>query len=677
MKNFMKKIIIVSLAFVFLLIGTKVSFASGPFNGQSGDCPGLTIGNYTTGDGIANGQWNCWTNTSVTASAGDTINVSLFYHNNTNSTLTNVKASLTQSSSGPAGSYSFNGTIYSSQGNTSLGTVYLNLGSNQTLTYSSAHWMKDKNAIDNDTDSTMLYGQGSNVMNNGNQISLGSVPSGWDDYGQIIVVFKVGTNNFINNNNNNNYYRNNNCQINNFSASDTNIDQGDSTILYWNTSGCDHVNITNLGSVNSIGSDTVSPSYDTTYTLKAYDQNGLYQSMVVNIYVDQNNYNNNNNCTISSFRANSSTNIDINQGDRVNLYWNTNDCDSVTVSGPNFYSNDFDGNESIYPSYSGTYTLKAYDYNGSIRTKTVYVDVNNNYYNSNPVIYNSCAVTTLATNIGQNYATLNGLVTNSNNTNTYFEYGTSVNLGSVTNARNVSGNSQLSETLNSLAPNTIYFFRLVANCNSGTSYGKVEIFKTLGSQIITQKIVTQGKTIIGTSSPVMLKIENKYEAIGVGDTVDYTVTYKNISKMKLVNPVLQVVAPKDIVLNNSSKGTYDKDTNTLTVLLDDLMPGDEGNIYIEGKVDSISAKTAKIVTTAILVYTTPNKAQENAIAYILNIPKNFGSNSLGAAALFGGIMNLGLIGWLILIILILIIIILSRSIYNKKVVHVVDHHEAH
>ena len=663
----MKKLIYISLAFVFLLIGAQNTFASGPFNGQSGDCPSIAIGNYTTGNGIGNGQWNCWTKTSVTASAGDTINVSLFYHNNTANTLTDVRASLSQSSDGPTTHYSFSGNMYSDQGNTSLGTVHLNLNSSQTLTYSSAHWMKDKDAIDSDSDSSMLYGQDEDVMEDGGQIRLGSVPPGWEDYGQLIVVFKVGENNDDDDNDDDN-----NCSISSFYASDTTIEEDDDTTLHWNTNDCDHVTITDLGSVDDDGSEEVSPNSDRTYVIKAYNSDGSYESDSVKIYVDESD---NDTCVISDFEINNDTDIDIKVGDSAKLRWNTSGCDHVTVSGLGFYSTDLDGSETVYPYNSGTYILKGYNSNGSVKTKTVYVSVN---AYQNPVIVApvSCAVTTIATNVGQNSVTLNGLVTGDGN-NTYFEYGPSINLGSRTNARSVDSNVPFSEAITGLNAKTSYFFRLVSNCNGGISYGKIEAFTTSGGQVITQRIVTEGKTIVGTSSPIMLKIENRYEYIGVGDTIDYTVTYKNISKMKLTQPVLQVIAPRDIVLQNASRGTYSNETNTLTVLLEDLMPGDEGTVYLQGVVNSISSRTSQIVTTAILVYTAPNKAQENAIAYVLNNPKDY-NNNLGAAAFFGGIFNFGIIGWLLLLILIMMIILFSRSVYDRKTttktVTVNEHH---
>ncbi len=128
----MKKIIVGFAVFALLLVGNS-AFASGPFNGDPEDCsPTIGIGNYTTGN-IPRDSYGCWTASSISAGPGDTVNVAMYYHNNTNSTLNNVRAVVTKSSSGPANSYSFTGSMSSDQGSQTFGTVTLNLNSSQTL----------------------------------------------------------------------------------------------------------------------------------------------------------------------------------------------------------------------------------------------------------------------------------------------------------------------------------------------------------------------------------------------------------------------------------------------------------------------------------------------------------------------------------------------------------------
>ena len=98
--------------------------------------------------------------------------------------------------------------------------------------------------------------------------------------------------------------------------------------------------------------------------------------------------------------------------------------------------------------------------------------------------------------------------------------------------------------------------------------------------------------------------------------------------------------------------------------LKDLVKNDEGVIYLDARVDSIPFNIEKFVTTASLVYTNPSGVQDNATAYVLNIPKNIGS-SLSAAALFGGLLSMSLIGWLLLILLVLVIIVVARKVIRR------------
>jgi hypothetical protein len=745
MKNYMKKLIVASFVLVSLLGSGNVS-ASG-WNSLPADCPlALSIGNYTTGDGIQNGSNGCWTKTSIGANQGEVINIAVYYDNTNNANANNVMINLTQTPPGSMSTtnstYTFAGNLTSSVGNLTLSQVTANLTSSQTLVFGQAKWFK------NGTGSgiSLPNGQtGYEAFTGG--LSMGTINNG--DWGNIVFSFTVGTSgggggggsvctisNFTANGSSNVYIQpgdqvnlawstsnctsatisgpngnisnslsgnsniypstsgtytisaygangsapsrnvyvsvnntqNNNCYINTFTGNNSNsvyIQYNDPVYLVWNTSGCNYVNLSGQGvtSNNSTnGTQTVYPTYSGNYTLTAYSYNGNSQTRTIYVTV---NGNQQNSCYINNFTANGSTNAYINSGAAVNFVWNTNGCSSVNVSGPNLNSYQSSGYQTIYPTYSGTYRITAYGYNGSAPSQTVYVTVNPVIIN--PPVYNACAVTTVATNVTQTSATLNGLLTGSNGTS-YFEYGTTINLGSQTTARLASGS--FSELVSGLSPNTPYFFRFVSQCGSGLSYGKIEVFQTLGNVVNTpvRPIIVQGTTVIGTQSPIMLKIENRYQYIGVGDTVDYTVTYKNIGKSKLTHPILQVVVPKGITITNSSAGTYRTDTNTLTVELQDLNPKDEGVTYLQGVVNSIDSDTAQVVTTAILVYTNPNGAQENAIAYVLNTPKATG-NVLGASAFWTGLQNMGLIGWLLLVILILLIILVTRRYNNKSTVH--------
>jgi len=454
------------------------------------------------------------------------------------------------------------------------------------------------------------------------------------------------------------------CSINSFKASDTSIEEGDSTTLKWDTTGCTKVKITDLGTVSLDGSDNVEPTDDITYTLTAYASNGETETRYVRIYVSQNN--NNDSCSIDNFSASRTY---IKKGESSSLKWETTDCDDVSISSIGNVS--VDGSRTVYPTVSTTYTLKAYGDNGGSQSRSIQINVD-----YDQPIYNSSVVTTVATNISQTGAQINGLVTNSTygTTNTYFEYGSTIGLGSRTSSRSTNSNASFSDNLSGLRANTIYYFRAVAEGSNGPAYGAIEVFRTTGTNVVyrntntVREVVVQGPTVYGSASPIMLEINNRYQNIGVGDIIDYTVFYKNISNSTLTNPMVQVFIPQGITLTNYSRGTYSVDNKTLSVPIEDLYPGAEGYIYLQARVDSIEANLAQIVTTAILVYTNPNGAQENAMAYVLNNPKimNINNNSLGGAALFGFFNGLSLICWLFLIIIILLLILLARRYYSGR-----------
>jgi len=471
----------------------------------------------------------------------------------------------------------------------------------------------------------------------------------------------------------NNYQ--NNCSISYFNASPTYVNTGGTSTLSWNTNGCNSVSISNLGySVPLSGSQVIYPTYTTTYVLTAYGTSGIQQTQSVTVTVNNYNYNN---CYISYFSASPTS---INTGASSTLTWSTSNCTSVSISNLN-YNVSTAGNQVVYPTGTTTYTLTAYgqNYGSNWAQQTQSVTVFVNPY-VNPV--NSCAVTTIPTNVTQSSATLNGMLTGNGSYNTYFEYGQTSDLGFQTGARSSNGNTSFSDVISGLPSGTVYYFRLVSNCgNSGISRGDLKVFQTLSAYV--KPVVIQGTTVVGTSSPIMLKIENNSQSFRVGDTVYYTVTYKNIGSRTLTHPMVQVVLPDGLTFLSSSQGTYSDASKTLSVPLSDLNSGDQGTISLIARVDSLNSNNSQIVTTALLIYTNRSGAQENAIAYVLNNPQGSGS-SLGALAFLSGFWGLGIIGWLLIIIIILLLILIYRRYFYRgpygnttTTTHTVDTHTEH
>ncbi len=554
-----------------------------------------------------------------------------------------------------------------------------------TVSGSSSKTITSGNSVDlawstNDCSNVSISGVGSNLLSNGNITVYPTTTTTYEltgngsnaGYGILnpsrsVVVFVNASSNY----NNSNY----NCSISNFTTNQNYINRYSSATLNWNTSNCSSVNISDIGNVNNYGSQQVYPIYSTRYTLTAHGSNGSTQTRSVYITVNSNYYNNYNNsytpeCYISSF---SSNRTQVNSGSPVTIIWNTNNCNNIYIS--NIGNLSTSGSKIVYPTDSTTYTLSASGYHTSTKTRSVYISINNN--RPAYIVYNSCAVTTVATNINKNGATLNGLITSSNNlNNNYFEYGKTVKFGHTTNQRVTSGNVSFSNIITGLTPNTIYYFRVVSDCQGGINKGTTRIFQTASGsspvKIISQnkkttKVTAQGSTFSESTSSVMLKIENRYKEIDTEDIVEYTITYKNLGKETLANSVLQVTVPKGITITNTSRGTYSKETKTLTAELQDIKTGEEGVIYVQAQVSSLLPNTSQVVSTAVLVYTNKNGAQENAVAYVLNTAKDTNS-LLGAAALFGSFGNMGLIGFLLTIILILVIILIIRKYFYRPAV---------
>ena len=763
----MKKII-VGLLSVAMVFAAHSVFASSAWNGASNDCNTVSIINATTNQGYVN---PCWPLSSVQASAGDVINVRVYYHNTGSQTANNTRITLNAPVGNASTSMSFSGSITSDQGNLSFGPVNAQLSTSQSLTFLSAKWYTNNTS---ETLTSFPNGQsGAEILNGG--VSIGSIAPGWSSQGSIVVAFRVSSTvvqqtcqdpsatnyggalpctypqaqvcqdpsatnyhgalpcaypQLCQDSSATNYHGALPCTYPQLCQDSTatnyhgalpctypQLCQDSSATNYHGALPCQYpqqlcrhisatnylgalpcqypiqqicrdITATNYGSIGSciypqqqICRDVSASNYLSPGACYYPQQQQLcrdisatnYLGTLPCIFYTQPIYSNY--CTISSFTANgSSGNITVASGSPLTLSWSTYGCTNVSITGLNNVA--VSGSQTVYPTYSTNYVLTAYSQNGQLQTQTLYVNVNSQIVTP---IYNACAVTTVATNVTTNSAQLNGIISGgSGSTSTYFEYGTTTNLGSQTTAQYVSNGSQVTQFLGGLLPNTIYYFRLDSNCNNGgLSQGALQFFSTLGNTVVTggttivrRPVIVQGTTVIGTSSPIQLSITDLYQSIGVGDTIDYTVTYKNIGSTVLHNAILQVVAPKGIVFTNASRGTYSADTNTLTVELEDLYPNaPPGTVQIQGRVDSIPENTAQIVTTAILVYTSPSGAQENAIAYVLNQPKVLlNNNNLGAAAFFLGIFPGTLLGWLILLIIILLIILLARRYYDRPVV---------
>jgi uncharacterized repeat protein (TIGR01451 family) len=154
-----------------------------------------------------------------------------------------------------------------------------------------------------------------------------------------------------------------------FTASDTSIDEGDSSRLSWNVTGADSVSISGISATGLTGSEDVSPSSDTRYTLTATKAGFSTINCDVNIDVSSGGGGGGGSSSPRCELEISDTNI--NRGDEITLTWDsslarelilTDDRGNVLVTTEDKLSDDkeefFEGEITLTPTRDTEYTLR-------------------------------------------------------------------------------------------------------------------------------------------------------------------------------------------------------------------------------------------------------------------------------------------------------------------------------
>ncbi len=140
----------------------------------------------------------------------------------------------------------------------------------------------------------------------------------------------------------------------------TNIERGESTTLRWNSSNADYCRASGgwSGNRNTSGSISVSPSYNTTYRITCYNNNGSdSDSDSVTIYVDSNEER----PTVSIWQYSSYSNYN-----KATLSWSSNNADYCYASGGWSGSKSTSGSETVYLTESArTYYINCSNSYGS------------------------------------------------------------------------------------------------------------------------------------------------------------------------------------------------------------------------------------------------------------------------------------------------------------------------
>jgi uncharacterized repeat protein (TIGR01451 family) len=291
------------------------------------------------------------------------------------------------------------------------------------------------------------------------------------------------------------------------------------------------------------------------------------------------------------------------------------------------------------------------------------------------IISNLDAITTAASSVGQTSAVINGLVMSGNTqiSQVYFEYGTTTALGQTTSNVSVgaSGTQSAVKALSGLSSNTTYFYRVVAVATNGAvDRGLIKFFKTNSVTVINpnpEPPVVIVENIDGAGSLFLaLDIEADFENVVVGDSIDYTVMYRNIADTDLENVVIQVALAEQVRFLKSTRGVYSQPDHELTVIVGDLDEDEEGEFLVRVEVLR-GAEGDLLVTQANAGHDHPSirDAQVGTVpAYAINNVVNDPNRLVGLALFGGGFFPTTFLGWLVLLLVVIILVLLARKLYT-------------
>lgn len=304
-------------------------------------------------------------------------------------------------------------------------------------------------------------------------------------------------------------------------------------------------------------------------------------------------------------------------------------------------------------------------------------------------------VTQLPTFVAQNTAVLNGHVTADVHlgTSVWFEWGTNANLGFTTTRKSAGhiSSADFSDSLTGLLPNTIYYFRSVAENTKARSHGVTFLFRTLPIpisepvqiiQISQTPVPTPRAPIIYNPTPtsrapitsfdqslglVALAIKPSDEVIEAGTIVPFEITFENISNDLLTNAVLTIMLPPELVYQDMSGSPADMQENTsingslnlITVKIGDIVKGKKESMNIRALLKSDTIDRKVFTTSAVITYEnkTIGKGGKETV-FAINTASAY--SGFGALLFAGGFLTWFFLGLIGLLFLLLIFFLLKR-----------------
>jgi len=499
------------------------------------------------------------------------------------------------------------------------------------------------------------------------------------------------------------------CEVTSFYASSSAVGYGQSTTLYYTTTGCTTVSIYPTIGVLSATSGSVNTGqiFQTTrFTISATGSNGTTSAGQFTVSLTNSNPVNPSFCSINSFYSSPST---VTNGQSAVLYWQTTGCSSLRISGGAFNNYSQLPAQGSIPtgSINSTTTFTLYGFGSNSVSRATTITVTGGSY---PVVY-ACSdgvdndgdglidwpndpgcfsqygndetntgtasgvVTLTPSNVSSGFARLNGVVTGATGpVNVYFEHGRTISLGQTTALQYVqpSGAMTFFDSINTQA-NTTYFYRAVLQSNGMIQRGSIMSFTSGAISNSAPIYVNNGpsystkNTVVSTPvSDLLVSVTNKKEKVFPRETIDYTITYENQSGKRLREGKLVFVLPQGVTLIQATQGILIS-PSTIEINLGEIPVGKKETIFIQAVVQDSITTNETLVTTATLYYTLPNNERDSAVGYVLN--QSGSASGFGGMAMGSGFFPTTVLGWFLTIIVILVIILIIRRIVKSREVH--------
>jgi uncharacterized repeat protein (TIGR01451 family) len=278
----------------------------------------------------------------------------------------------------------------------------------------------------------------------------------------------------------------------------------------------------------------------------------------------------------------------------------------------------------------------------------------------------------------------------------WFEYGTTAALGSRTDILSA-GFSQSESTfvsrVHNLVPNTLYYYRVIAQNAYGRSTGttltaatNLEVYANTSG---VSTVYKNNTSALGDMPPVIVRENNTTpvsrltygtenadlcmlvapvmipQEARAGEDFTYTITYRNGCSYDAQNVVVKVITPLGITIKPSSLNTVvsTEDVNGVSYIVGSVLAGAQESITIEGTIEGETQKGETLLFSTILSYTdAKNVSRASTIQTSLPVVYN---QSL-TASVFDAFRGIFQSGWFSILLLVVVGYLVYRIFFMKK-----------